>query len=426
MSGPFRPRPVYQSYVLVVLLLVYVLNFIDRQVLALVQEDIKLDLGLSDAEIGSLSTAFAIFYTIAGIPIARLADMTSRRGVLAASVAVWSVLTAASGVVTSYVQMAIARFGVAIGEAGGTPPSHALISDYFSPERRATAMSFYGWGIYLGTFLGFAGGGAVVAASDWRTAFFVAGGIGLPLVLLLFTVKEPPAGASESTAPIGDAPPVLSVLGDLARNASFRSLMMAAMCQAFLGYTVLGWGVSFLRRLFDMDVAEAGFAFGAAALIGGALGITTGGYLADRLSRKDRRWYGWICAASSFAAFPFALWFAWAGNAEVAIVVFTVFYFLNNAYVSILWTLVQNLVQPQSRATASATQMSVLNIAGMGLGPLTAGLVSDYLEPTQGDEALRTAMTIAAVIGAASGLFFLRMNRTLRADLARVTTGDAA
>ena len=419
MSAPFRPRPAYQGWVLFVLLLVYILNFIDRQVLSLVFDDVKADLALSDTQLGLLTAAFAVFYTAAGIPIARLADVTSRRGILAASLGVWSLLTAATGMAANFWQMAVARFGVAIGEAGGTPPSHALISDYFPPERRSTALSVYGWGIFIGTAGGFIGGGLVAEAFDWRTAFYVAGALGLPLVLLMLTVKEPPVGASEGGAAEA-APPVMDVLAQLARSRSFVLLMCAAMCQAFLGYTVLTWGVSFLRRLFEMSVSEAGFAFGALAGVSGVLGITVGGVLADRFSRRDPRWYGWISAASSFSAFPFALAFAWAGGQTFALAAFAVFYFLNNLYVSILWTLVQNLVRPRNRATASATQMSILNIAGMGIGPLVAGLVSDVLEPSLGHDALRVAMTLAAVVGALAGVFFLWMNRSLNGDLARV------
>jgi len=416
----FEPGGAYAGYVLFVLSLAYVLNFVDRQVLALVLEDVKSDLALTDAQLGwLLGPTFAVFYTIASLPIARLADTGSRRGVLAGCLAIWSGTTALCGLASSFTQMAVARCTVAIGEAGGTPPSHALISDYFPPSRRATALSVYGWGIFLGTALGFIGGGLIADAFDWRIAFFAAGGLGVPVVLLVaFTVEEPPHGISDGRVEV-ERPSVAAVLARLARTPSFVTLLFAAACQAFLGYTVLGWGATYLRRVFELSASEAGFQFGIHAGIAGAVGITIGGLLADRLSKRDVRWYGWISALSSLAAFPFALGFAWADTIGLAMPMFTAFYLLNNVYVSILWTLVQNLVTPRMRATASAIQLAVLNIVGLGGGPLMAGYVSDVLEPSRGPDGLRVALTLAAAVGAAAALFFALCARTLPRDLAR-------
>jgi predicted MFS family arabinose efflux permease len=333
-------------------------------------------------------------------------------------------MTVLCGAATNFLQMAVLRCSVAVGEAGGTPPSHALISDYFSPSRRATALSIYGWGIFLGTAIGFIGGGVIADLFDWRVAFYSAGLLGVPVVLLvIFTVQEPPPGGSEA-ADRGDSPTVMEVVRHLARTPSFLLMLAAAACQAFLGYTVLGWGVTFLRRTFAVTATEAGFQFGLSAGISGAVGITIGGLLADRLSIRDPRWYGWISGVASIAALPFAIAFAWAEEIEGAIAAFSIFYMLNNTYVSILWTLAQNLVAPRMRATASATQLSVLNIVGLGGGPLMAGYVSDVLEPTHGPDALRIALSIAGVVGAVAGLFFFWMTRYLREDLAAVSPGQ--
>ena len=428
MSEPqatFAPRPAYSAFVLVALLLAYILNFVDRQVLALVADDVKADIGLSDSQLGLLmGPAFALFYTFAGFPIARLADTWSRKGVLATSLAVWSGMTALFGATGNFTQMAFARFGVAIGEAGGTPPSHSLISDYFPPERRATALSIYGWGIFVGTGFGFVFGGMIVEAFDWRTAFYAAGALGFPVTLLIvIAVREPPHGVSEGHTQV-EQPSVGDVLRTLTRTPSFITLMVAAACQAFLGYTVLGWGATFLRRVFELSPSEAGFQFGVSAAVAGAIGITIGGVLADKLSAKDARWYGWLSAGSSLAALPFALAFAWAGDAGSAIAAFSLFYLLNNVYVSSLWTLVQNLVPPRMRATASASQLAILNIVGLGGGPLMAGIVSDVLEPSRGADGLRIALTIAAIVGASAAIFFMLCARTLRQDLARVSAGE--
>lgn len=420
----FAPSSRYSAYVLGILLLAYILNFVDRQVLALVAEDVKADMGLTDSQLGwLLGPAFVLFYTIAGIPLARLADMTSRTQVVAVGLTLWSAMTAACGAAGSFTQLLLARFGVGVGEAAGTPPSHSLISDYFPPERRATALGIYGWGIFVGTGFGFALGGVLLEAFSWRTAFYVAGLAGLPVALLLsLTVQEPPPGASDGIVE-EENPSAGEVVRTLFARASFPMLMVAASCQAFLGYTVLSWGATYLRRVFEMSGRDAGVQFGIAAALAGAVGVSLGGILADRLAKRDERWYAWLGSVSSLTAFPFALGFSWAPTSALALLAFVPFYALNNIYVSSLWTLVQNLVSPRMRATAAATQLGILNIVGLGVGPLVAGYVSEVLEPTYGVDGLRVAMTIAASIGAAAAIFFALCGRTLRADLAHVREG---
>lgn len=420
-KAPFAPSSRYSAYVLGILLAAYILNFVDRQVLALVAEDVKADMGLTDSQLGwLLGPAFVLFYTIAGIPLARLADLTSRKAVVSVGLALWSGMTVACGAAGSFTQLLLARFGVGIGEAAGTPPSHSLISDYFPPERRATALGIYGWGIFVGTGFGFALGGILLEAFDWRTAFYVAGAVGLPVALLLAcTVREPPPGASDGIVE-EENPSTGEVLRTLFARPSFPMLMLAASCQAFLGYTVLSWGATYLRRVFELSGRDAGIQFGLAAALSGAVGVTLGGLLADRLAARDARWYTWLSAASSLSALPFALGFAWAPSAAWALASFVPFYALNNLYVSSLWTLVQNLVTPRMRSTAAATQLGILNIVGLGVGPLVAGYVSQVLEPSYGVDGLRVALAIAAVIGATAAIFFLLSGRTLRADLDRV------
>lgn len=418
-KSDFAPTPRYSAYVLGVLVAAYVLNFVDRQVLALVAEDVKLEMGLTDSQLGwLLGPAFVIFYTITGLPLARLADRTSRKTVVAVGLAVWSGMTALCGAAGNFSQLLLARFGVGIGEAAGTPPSHSLISDYFPPERRATALGIYGWGIFIGTGFGFVFGGILLEAFNWRVAFYLAGLVGLPVALLLaFTVKEPPAGVSDGSIQ-EDVPSIREVMRTLFARASFPMLMVAAACQAFLGYTVLSWGATYLRRVLDLSGRDAGIQFGLAAAIAGVIGVTIGGVLADRLAQRDERWYAWLGAISSITALPFALGFAFAGNATIAIAFFCPFYLLNNLYVSSLWTLVQNLVAPRMRGVAAATQLGILNIVGLGAGPLVAGYVSEVLEPSYGPDGLRIALAIAAVVGSLAAIPFLLSARTLRADLA--------
>ena len=242
---------------------------------------------------------FSLFYTLAGMPIARLADRGTRRTIVAAGLAVWSAMTAACGLAASFAQLALARFGVGIGEAAGTPPSHSLISDYFPPERRATALAVYGMGIYFGVMFGFLAGGMIRDAFDWRTAFLACGVPGVPLALLVyFTVREPPRGASEGRA-------VASRAAARARGATLP--LRAARLRAPHARGVLPGDRRATRcspggrpswcACTSSAGTQIGLSFGLIAGIGGAIGITAGGALADRLARRDLRWHAWLSAS---------------------------------------------------------------------------------------------------------------------------------
>ena len=412
--------PAYAWYVLAVLLAVYVMNFVDRQILAIVLDDVKRELGASDTAMGLLSgLAFSLFYTVAGIPIARLADRGTRRTIVAVSLALWSAMTAACGLSANFVQLALARFGVGIGEAGGTPPSHSLISDYFPPERRATALAIYGMGIYFGVMFGFLAGGWIRDAFDWRTAFLAAGIPGVPLALLvLATVREPERGASEARTARTEPPRAREVLRILFGRRAFRFLTLAACCQATSGYAILTWGPAFLGRVHGLSGSAIGTSFGLIAGIGGAIGITAGGALADRLARRDARYHAWLPAAVSLAAFPFAVPFYLAGDTGTALAAFALFYAINNMYVGSLWSLAQGLVPVRMRALASAALLTILNLVGQGLGPLFVGVMNDALAPSHGAAAIRYSLLVTAAIGACAAPFFLACARSLRADLA--------
>jgi MFS family permease len=421
VSAGVAPSRARAAWVLAVLFAVYVLNFVDRQILAIVIDDIKREIALSDAQLGLLlGPAFVLFYTLAGIPIARLADRTSRRAVIAAGLVLWSAMTAACGLARSFGALALARFGVGVGEAAGTPPSHALLSDCYPPERRATALALYGMGIYVGVLFGFLGGGLVRDAFDWRTAFFAAGLPGIPLALLLLaTVPEPPRGAAER-GPVDTAtPPLREVLRALFAQRSFVLLTLAGACQAVSGYAVLSWGPAFLGRVHGMTATGIGLRFGVLAGVGGALGVTAGGWLADRLAARDARWYAWLSAAVSLAAAPFAAVFYLAGDAAAALAAFAPFYVLNNMYVGPLWSLAQGLVKVRMRAVASATLLAVLNLVGLGLAQPLVGWLSDSLAPAHGPASLRYALLATAAVGALAAVFFAACARTLRRDLAR-------
>ena len=403
--------------VLALLSLAYVLNFVDRQVLAIVAGDVKAELGLSDFQLGVLlGPAFVVCFTLSGFVLAHVADTRSRKWVLTAGLTAWSVLTAACGAATSFWQLAVLRFGVGVAEAAGAPPSQSMLSDYFGPAQRARALSVFGLGIYIGTLLGFAGGGVIAEWFDWRTAFVVAGLSGLPLALVIaLTVREP----ARTQAPDARVP-FSEMMRLLVSQRTYRRLMLAAACQAFIGFAALSWSALFLQRIFAMDTAEAGVSFGLIAGLAGAAGSLLGGVLADRLGARDPRWYAWLSAGVSLAAAPFFAAFAQANSAPLALACFGAFYFLNNIYLPSLWTLVQTLVPPRLRATSSATQLAITNVFGYGVSSLAVGALNDVLLPSYGENAMRFTLLLPAAIGALSAPLFLRCAASVREDLASV------
>ncbi len=407
---------------LAVLFLVYVFNFIDRQLLSILIEPIKAEFGIPDWQMGLLvGLAFAVFYSLAGIRIARWADTGSRRNVIVFSVAAWSLMTAAQGLARNFAQLAIARIGLGVGEAGGTPPSQALLSDYFPPERRATALALYGNGIYLGSGLGFLFGGLMQEAfDDWRLPFLVVGLAGLPLALLVrVSIRELPRGASENMAPVAEAHLGFGgVMRFLVRRRSFRWLATGACCQAMLGYAVLGWGPVFMGRVHELTAGQLGTTLGLSVMLAGCGGVSFGGWLCDRLGARDSAWYMRMPAITSALALPLSLGFILIDEVSLAMACFVPFYFVANMYVGPLWSLAQNLARPNMRATAAAVLLLILNIAGLGIGPSIVGFLNDAFAPTYGDESVRYSLLVTAVIGGFSTLCFWLGSRTLAEDLA--------
>ncbi len=414
-------------YVLFLLLLAYILNFVDRNILSIVAEDIKGEMGLSDTQLGFLiGPAFATLNVLASFPLARWADVGSRKLVISLGLAVWSAMTALCGLAVGFVSLAIARFGVGIGEAAGTPPSHSLISDFFPPARRATALAIYGWGIYLGLMFGFMGGGIVRDLFDWRTAFLVAGLPGVPLALLIFaTIREPQRGAAEQAGPDANVPTIGEVVRTLARKRSFVVMVAAGCFQALVGYSVLAWGPIYLIRVQGLSGTELGMTFGLIAGLTGAAGTTLGGVLNDRLQVRDVRWNLWLPSLVSLAAFPFALPFYLSTETGLALASFGVFYLLNNMYVGPMWSLSQGLVAPRMRALAAATLLAVLNLVGLGIGPQLIGLANDALAGRFGDDAIRYSLSAMACAGLLAGVCFALAARTLREDLAQSARATA-
>lgn len=409
----------YARYVLFILFLVYVSNFVDRQILSVLLEPIKQELGASDTQMGFLTGfAFAVFYTGFGIPIARWADTGVRRSIIAMGLTVWSVMTAACGLVQSFWQLAVARVGVGIGEAAGSPPAHSLISDYFPPEKRASAISFYNIGIPVGVMLGYLAGGWIVEFFDWRVAFFVVGVPGIVLALLLrFTVKEPPRGMNEGRAVDTATDSLQDVARFLLSLRSFVLLAVAAGFSAFSAYGFGSWVPTFLIRSHEMGYGEMSTWIGVMNGVGGALGMILVGLLADRMAKKDVRWYLWISAWSIVVYLPFSVAFLLLENTTAALVAYFLPIALSSVYLGPVIALTHQLVKVRMRALASSILLFFLNLIGMGLGPQAVGFFSDMLAPQYGVESLRWSLLIVLASKFLSIALFLIAGRYVIEDL---------
>lgn len=408
-------------YALVILTIVYSFNFIDRQLLAILQEAIKADLLLSDSQLGLLTGfAFAAFYVIAGIPIARWADRGNRRDIVALSLFVWSFMTAISGLVNNYLQLLLARIGVGIGEAGGSPPSHSIISDIFPPNKRASAIGFYSMGVSVGILFGFLAGGWLNEFFGWRVAFLVVGAPGILLaVVVRMSVPEPIRGLTEKRQVSSQAVPLGQVVSVLWSRRSFRHLAMGAGLNAFAGYSISNWTASFMIRSHAMTTGELGTWLSMTIGLGGAVGVFCGGLLADRLAPRDQRWYAWLPALAGFICLPFMTAVYLVANPYTALLMGVVPGILFNVYLGNTIATTHSLVGLRMRALSSAILFLVINTIGLGLGPWSVGLLSDYLEPRLGAESLRYAMLylLPAVMFWSACHFYLA-SRTLRQDLA--------
>ena len=391
----------------------YILNFLDRQILGILAPAIKASLHLSDTEFGAIGgLAFALLYSLLGIPLAYLADRTSRSGVVAASLAVWSAFTVLCGTATGYWQLFLYRLGVGVGEAGGVAPSYALIADYFPPERRARALAVFSLGIPIGL-----GGGAYVGAHlahwfGWRTAFVVMGVIGIVLApVLKYLVRDLPRPAHTA-----DAVPLAQAFPIVARKPTFWLMAFAASMSSLCGYGLALWTPSVLVRSFGLDIVSAGNFLASLLLLGGCAGVFAGGWFADRLGQSNRSWYArlpaiaWLITAPTFALGLMApnLWVAWP------------LLLIPNA-LNILWlgpvvTAVQHLVPQRMRSTASGSFLFINNLIGLGVGPLLMGGISDALKTSYGIESLRYAAVGCTAFYLVAAFLMLFAIKRLRVD----------
>lgn len=429
MSQATTIGPNYRKYALGILLIGYIINFVDRSILSLLLEPIKLELALTDSQLGFLGgLAFAVFYTFLGIPIAALADRRSRVKILAVSMVIWSAMTAICGLANNFLTLLLARIGVGIGEAGASPPSHSLISDYFPIETRATALSIYALGIPLGTMIGSFVGGWGADTLGWRYTFFLVGVPGIIFAFVVwFTLREPARGMSDiklsqpSAAPIETAPPppVKTVLKLLWSKTSFRHLAFAAGLHAFVSYGAGTWNAPFFIRIHEMSLTDIGSILAAIAGIG-AIGTFFGGYISDKLSDRtnDKRWYFWVPGIATLVMVPFQLVAYLYGGVWVVVASLMMVAILGSAYLGPSFAMTQALVSLRMRAVASAILLFVLNLIGMGLGPYFVGILSDLLTPEFGIYSIRYAMCVAVMVNVWAACHYFLGARTMRGDLA--------
>lgn len=411
----------YSGYVLTLLALLYTLNFLDRQVINILAESIKRDLGISDTQLGLLTgTAFGIFYSVLGIPIARLADRWSRVNIISISLFLWSFLTALSGFAQTYVQLFLMRLGVGIGEAGGSPPAQSLISDYFPYSRRATAMAVFTLGVPLGSFLGFLIGGIVDDIWGWRVAFFVAGAPGLILVLLIkLTLKEPVRGMADGVPPDaqGELPPLGPTLRALFSRKSYFRLVLGGTFGILMVYISGAWLPPFFIRVWGMSAGEIGMWLALSVGLGGAIGSIGGGMLSDRLRVRYRRPEIPILAISTALTCPLLLLTVLSRDLAVALTGLFLLNMFAFVWIGPTSATIQRVVPIRSRALAVGIQLSVANIISLTFGPPIVGYISDLLRPEYGAESIRYALAIASFAAFGGTACYLSAGRHVLRDI---------
>lgn len=398
---------------LALLLIAYIFNFLDRQIVGILGPSIQAELHLSNAQFGAIGgTAFALLYAVLGIPLAYLADRTSRSAVVAGSLGVWSAFTALCGAVTGYWALFLCRVGVGVGEAGGVAPSYALIADYFPPERRARALAIFSLGVPIGLGAGAFVGARLAASFGWRETFAILGIAGLILApVLRLVVRDPPKRALAS-----EQAELATIFPMLARKPAFWLLAFAASASSLTGYGLALWTPKVMMLSFGLDLVSTGNFVASLLLIGGCAGVFAGGWFADRLGTADRSWYArlpalaWLVSvpAWGFGLFAPNLWIAWP-------------LLMIGSAANVLWlgpiiTAVQHLVPRLMRSTASASFLLINNLIGLGVGPWLMGRLSDGLKASYGANALRDSAVACLGFYLVAALLVLFSTRWLKAS----------
>ena len=417
----------YRWYALGVLVLVYISNNVDRQIVAILLEPIKLELGASDTAMGFLiGITFALFYATLGLPIAMLADRGNRRNIITIAITIWSGMTVLSGYAQSFLQLALARIGVGVGEAGSSPPSHSMISDMFPPTERGTAMGIFALSANIAMLISFLGGGWMSEHWGWRATFVAVGLPGLLIALLVrCTVDEPIRGASDRTISLKDAPPLMDVAKHLWHLKSARHAIAGCSLAGFVGTGVILWLPAFFARSHDLSQTEIGLTLALLTGVVGGAGTFTAGRLADILARKDIRWFALVAAIGKAGLVPFLVAFFWIQDTKWAIMIYLIPAFFSGFYLAPTFAMVQSLVPPEMRAVAAAITLFMMNIIGMGIGPQIVGIMSDLFSVEYGRESLRYTLMFFCTVNLWCGFHYFIAARTLKDDIARVQTPEA-
>jgi MFS family permease len=411
-------RPTRRYYVLALLTAVYALNFLDRTIFNVLIEPIKKEFTLSDTTMGLLAGfGFVLFYSLLGIPIARVADRLSRRNIVALAFAFWSAMTFLCGMASSVASLAIARIGVGIGESAGTPASQSMFADLFDKNERPRALGIYAIGTYLGVFLGYFIGGYVNQHYGWRMAFFSAGlpGIALAAILCL-TIAEPKRGAN---AEVFTPEPIGPTLGFLASQKSFIIVLIGFCLTTYTNYATAAWIPPFMARVHHLSSAEIGTYAGTFKGMFGMAGTLAGGLMVAQLSRRDDRWKLWAPAITSGLAGPvFALCMLTPDFATM-VAALAATSFLVGFHLGPVFAIAQTVARPSMRALASAIILLTATCFGQGVGPLAVGMINDALKNDFGVEAVRYSLLSAALTTMLGALLFVWAAASIRADIRR-------
>lgn len=408
------------QFALFLLFLVSFFNYLDRYMLAILLPNIKADLDLSDTQLGFITGfAFTIFYATLGIPIARLADRYSRKTIISLALAVWSIMTAICGLAQNFVQLAVARVLVGVGEAGASPPSHSLIADYFPPEKRTRALSIFTLGAPVGILIGFIVGSWLATQYSWRIALFAFGIPGALLSIVIYwKLVEPRRGHAEALPDDGQVDSFWTVLRTLSGSRAFCHISLATGLYTVLWLGVVNWLPSFFTRSFGMTLEQVGFWLALVLGISQIFGMLASGVLTDRLVRRDARWYAWLPALAIAVATPmFAITFI-TENVVVAFAFVFLPFMVSVMQGPATFSAVQSLAGLRMRAMAAAVLLLVTNLVGGMFGTLSVGLLSDYFEASRGDESLRLALLIVSLVfGLWSALHYALASRTIGDEL---------
>lgn len=422
-AGPQTVPAGRANYVLAVLFFVVMLNFLDRQIIAILAEPIKQEMGLSDKQIGLMSgLSFALFYTTMMVPVAALADKWNRSWIIAIAIGLWSAMTMACGMAQNFTQMFFARIGVGVGESGSAPASHSLITEYFPPEKRAGALGILGAAVPIGAFVAYAGGGWIVDNFDWRTAFILAGAPGLVLGLIVWLTVKDSRGSVKIAAAFKRQPGEMTLkqaVAELSKKRAYWHLVAAGTLVQFVAYGISAFYGSFYVRVFGISYSELGLKLGIMVGIAGVLGAYLGGKVSDAVDQKHPGRSLLIVAGTFLVAVPGTIAAITVKDVNVSIALFGTMTFAATYYYGPNFSLVQTLANDRTRAMAVAIYLLITGLLGLSMGPLFLGVVSDFVsggDPAFEADGIRAGVAVTALFNLWTAFHFWRAYRCIRAD----------